>query len=117
MILFTRSLLAMANQKCRHSVTAIAKNLANSGICNYQDCMDAVEEEDSIKINDWLEKAIITYTGEENTIYGLRKYCEKFAIPIDKEFPNEKELLMLIDANSAKIEQELGFKGDNHGSI
>lgn len=102
----------MAMQNCKDVMKKIAENLAKGAVCSAPDeFMLPAEKGDAIKVNELLEKAVITYTGQKNTIYGLRLYCEKFDVPVTEQAPDEIFLLLLINANADKIEQQLNAAG------
>lgn len=109
MILFTKSLLLITMHNCRDLLMKIAQNLAAGNICDENEFINAVAREDSDKVNFWLEQAIISYTGKENTVYGLKLYCEKFNISVPPGILDEKALLLLINENSDNIEPQLSM--------
>lgn len=111
MILFSTPLIIMARQNCDAELHEIAQNLEEGHICQAAKFMDAIAANDTEKVNWLLNKALQSYAGDENTIYGLRKYCEKFDLPITNELADEKDMLLLIAENAAKIDARLNAKG------
>lgn len=107
MILVTRSFLALGQQNCPEILERIARNLASADICAYEEFMEAVAGEDAEKVNTLLENAIKTYTGEDNPVYGLRLFCEKFGLDLIDQMAREKQLLEFISSNTEIIEKKI----------
>lgn len=110
MILFTSSRLAMAMQNCKGALEEIARIIAGSQICQPAEFMQAVEKGDAERINGWIETAIDKFTGQDNTIYGLRAYCQKFGLNPGAG-ATEEDMLLLISQNAAAIDSQLKSRG------
>ena len=107
MMLFTTSFLAMAMEHARANMENIAGILESLGVCSASGFMEAAKEQDSARVDAWLEKAIEICTGKDNALYGMELYCEKFGIEIPDKYQGERSLLELISDNSDKIDRNL----------
>lgn len=111
MMLFTTSFLAMAMEHARDNMENIAAILESLGICSASEFMEATTEQDSARVDAYLEKAIEICTCKDNALYGMELYCEKFGIEIPDKYQGERSLLQLISDNSDKIEKTLADNG------
>lgn len=107
MIFFTSTRLAKAKNNCPEALAKVAAALGNEA----EDFKAAVEAGDTEKLDGLIEKGIQTYTGQENTIYGLFLYCQKFDLSLDHPAASELELLELISKNREEISQILKDNG------
>lgn len=103
-MIITMPTLAKALRDCRYALDTLGQVVARGDVCSKEDFMKAAKAEDINQVNDYLQRAIVGFTGNTNIVKGLRRYCAKFGIALPKEEKSAEELLLLINDNAPAIQ-------------
>lgn len=107
MIYFSSIRLAMAKNNCADTLQQIAGLLGDKA----SQFSEAVNSSDGEKLDAMIDDAIQAYTGEQNVIFGLQQFCNKFGLSLEHPAASEWEYLRLISDNRDKISQILTENG------